>query len=167
MSGTLLNSVLRDLDPQFEEHVFITNTVRCRPPDNREPFPVEVKKCAPLFLETVSLVSPSIILALGNTAARMLSGLQVANISRLREESQSGLFFAGIPLRFAFHPAYIRRNYSLLGVFQKDLREALAHANVEKRAPQAEQEDGGQATAGALGCHAPGQDDPGAKPDDE
>lgn len=99
-SGQLLTKMLLALNLNRED-VYITNVVKCRPPENRNPRKEEVASCAPFLLEQIRLVQPTAILALGTFAAQTL--LQSDEpIMRLRGKSYT---YAGRPLIVTLHPA--------------------------------------------------------------
>lgn len=97
--------------------VFITNTVKCRPPQNRNPQPDELAACAPVLMRQVELVQPRLVLALGRFAAQQLLGSDEP-IGRLRGRvhrwrppgAPSGVGLPDIPLVVSYHPAYLLRN---------------------------------------------------------
>lgn len=76
-SGDILDEVLRDngLD---RTDVRITNTVRCRPPDNRDPTAAEVENCRPYLVAEIERVNPAVIVTLGKVASENLLGEPVA-----------------------------------------------------------------------------------------
>ena len=88
------------------ESVYITNVVKCRPPNNRDPQDDEIEKCSAFLERQISIIKPSVIISLGRVSSQRLLGTE-APISRLR-----GQFFVynGIPVMPTFHPAYLMRN---------------------------------------------------------
>ncbi|MGR9013667.1 MAG: uracil-DNA glycosylase [Gammaproteobacteria bacterium] len=113
-AGLLLTEMLRaaGLD---REQVFITNIVKCRPPDNREPEPTEIETCKAYLLRQQALIKPKIILALGHVAAQTLLSTDEP-IAALRGKIHA---LNDTPVVVTYHPAYLLR--SLL-----DKREAWA-----------------------------------------
>ena len=86
--------------------VYIANTLKCRPPGNRNPEPVELQTCAPYLVRQVALVQPQIILAMGRFAVQSL--LQTTEpIGKLRGRVHS---YQGVPVVVTYHPAYLLRN---------------------------------------------------------
>ncbi len=63
-SGKLLDELLSNV-PLSREDVFITNVVKCRPPDNRDPLPVEVVACRPYLERQIELLNPRVVVTLG------------------------------------------------------------------------------------------------------
>lgn len=103
-------------NPRAVSGVFITNTVKCRPPQNRNPQPEELEACAPVLWRQIDLVRPSLILAMGRFAAQELLGSQDP-IGRLRGRvhrlvARQGLApdVSPIPVVVTYHPAYLLRN---------------------------------------------------------
>ncbi len=86
--------------------VYIANTLKCRPPGNRNPDPLELQTCAPYLMRQVALVQPRIILAMGRFAVQSL--LQTTEpIGKLRGRVHS---YQGVPVVVTYHPAYLLRN---------------------------------------------------------
>jgi len=103
-AGQLLTKMIASIGLSREE-VFITNVLKCRPPGNRPPRPLEIENCSPYLSEQISLIQPKIICALGTTAAQSLLRIS-APISALRGRLHD---FMGIPVLCTFHPAYLLR----------------------------------------------------------
>jgi len=112
-SGRLLDPMLAALglardgsDPA--RSVFIANTLKCRPPRNRNPEPAEIAQCLPYLERQVALVAPRIILALGKFAAHALLGLaDDTPVGRLRGHVHR---WRGVPLVVTYHPSYLLRS---------------------------------------------------------
>ncbi len=110
-AGQLLDAMLRALkltreDAPPERQVYIANTLKCRPPRNRNPSPEELALCEPYLLRQVQLVNPRVILAMGRFAVQSLLRTDDA-IGRLRGRVHT---FEGRPLIVTYHPAYLLRN---------------------------------------------------------
>ena len=110
-AGKLLDNMLRAIGqgraPEApERQVFIANTLKCRPPRNRNPEPEEMARCEPFLARQIALVQPRIILAMGRFAVQSLLRSNEA-IGRLRGRVHD---FNGIPLIVTYHPAYLLRN---------------------------------------------------------
>jgi DNA polymerase len=106
-AGQLLTQILSSVDISRED-VFITNVVKCRPPENRAPTPEEMMACSPHLETQLALLSPHIVICLGNTPMRWLLKTS-EGITSLR-----GKWFPwrGIQLLPMFHPSYLLRNDS-------------------------------------------------------
>ncbi len=124
-AGQMLTNMLERAVKLPRPLVFITNVVKCRPPNNRDPQPDEVAACRPYLDRQMALVNPSLVLLLGKVAAHNLLRTQ-APISRLRGRTfrEGGREY--IP---TFHPAYLLRNQADKALVNADLikvRERLA-----------------------------------------
>ena len=86
--------------------VFIANTLKCRPPRNRNPEPDEMARCEPFLKRQVALVQPRLILLMGRFAVKQLLKSDDA-IGRLRGRVHR---YEGIPVIVTYHPAYLLRN---------------------------------------------------------
>ena len=110
-AGQLLDNMLSALGLTRGEagpaaQVFIANTLKCRPPGNRNPEPAELAQCEPFLLRQVALVQPKIILAMGRFAVQSLLR-STEPVGRLRGRVHR---FGGVPLVVTYHPAYLLRN---------------------------------------------------------
>ena len=86
--------------------VFIANTLKCRPPRNRNPEPDEMARCEPFLQRQVALVQPKLILLMGRFAVKQLLKSDEA-IGKLRGRVHR---YEGIPVVVTYHPAYLLRN---------------------------------------------------------
>jgi uracil-DNA glycosylase family 4 len=105
-AGQLLTKIIEAINLRRED-VYIANVIKCRPPGNRNPDPIEVETCSPFLLRQIQTVRPRVIVALGTFAAQMLLGTDTP-ISRLRGRAHD--FRDGIKLMPTFHPAYLLRS---------------------------------------------------------
>jgi uracil-DNA glycosylase family 4 len=104
-AGTLLDSILEAIDVP-RSSVYITNIVKCRPPQNRKPLPDEMAACLPYLHRQLDLIRPRVILALGGTAGEALLGAR-KSLGELRGKVHT---YNGIPLVVTYHPAALLRN---------------------------------------------------------
>lgn len=107
-SGQLLDKILEAAGIP-RQSIYIANIVKCRPPGNRVPEPLEAKTCTSLWLlKQIQLIKPQIIIPLGATALEFFAGEKLP-ITKVR-----GKFFEwqGIQIFPMFHPAYLLRNPS-------------------------------------------------------
>ncbi len=104
-AGQLLTKIIAAMGYTREE-VYITNILKCRPPQNRTPLPDEIVNCLPYVLSQIELVRPKVIVALGATALRALLDVQLG-ITKMRGHWYT---FRDIPIMPTFHPAYLLRN---------------------------------------------------------
>lgn len=109
-SGQLLDKILAACGFTRQEHVFISNIVRCRPPGNRVPTDKEVAACIPYLHEQISLVDPKMIIAMGATALKRLIGDDSIKISRVRGRWLRWNSRLVMPV---YHPAALLRNPGL------------------------------------------------------
>lgn len=105
-SGQLLDTYLRTVGLSREENVFIANIVKCRPPQNRDPQPIERETCLPWLREQFRLLQPKIIVCLGRIAAQQL---MQPDFSVTKDH---GKFYdkKGVLFMATFHPAALLRN---------------------------------------------------------
>ena len=88
------------------EKSFISNVVKCRPPENRDPLPEEVASCIPLLHEQLEQIKPKALLLLGKVPAKSLLGLN-EKMEDLRTKVHS---FRGVPTFITYHPSALLRN---------------------------------------------------------
>jgi DNA polymerase len=104
-AGQLLDKMLEAIECP-RETVYIANIVKCRPPGNRKPLPEEAAACLPYLHRQIALVKPTVLLALGGTAAEHLLGVK-RSLGDLRNQVHR---YAGTPLIVTYHPAALLRN---------------------------------------------------------
>jgi uracil-DNA glycosylase family 4 len=104
-AGDLLNDILAAIACP-RETVYITNVVKCRPPENRKPAADEAEACLPYLHRQLAMIRPKVILAMGSTAAEALLKVK-APLSALRTKVHD---WRGIPLVVTYHPAALLRN---------------------------------------------------------
>ena len=113
VSGQLLDQMLAALGltraaegAPPERQVYIANTLKCRPPRNRNPEPAELAQCEPFLVRQIELLKPRIILAMGRFAVQTLLRSSEP-IGRLRGRVHR---YHGVPLVVTYHPAYLLRS---------------------------------------------------------
>ncbi|MDN3921379.1 uracil-DNA glycosylase [Roseateles violae] len=131
-AGKLLDSMLRALglgrgEGPAEQQVYIANTLKCRPPRNRNPEPQELAQCEPYLDRQIALIQPRIILAMGRFAVQSLLRSSEP-IGRLRGRVHE---YQGVPLIVTYHPAYLLRNLADKARAWEDL--CLARATLQAR----------------------------------
>jgi len=122
-AGQLLTKIIESIGLKRSE-VYICNILKCRPPDNRAPYPSEILACEPYLKRQIDIIRPKIICALGKFAAQILLKTQVS-ITQLRGKFYD---YEGIKLIPTFHPAYLLRNPAdkrLVWEDMKKIRQAL------------------------------------------
>ena len=88
------------------DSVYICNTLKCRPPNNRNPLPDELESCSRFLHGQIDAIKPRVLIAVGKFAAQALLQSEEA-IGRLRGRIHS---YRGIPLIVTYHPAYLLRS---------------------------------------------------------
>ncbi len=104
-AGQLLTKIIEAMTFRREE-VYITNVVKCRPPENRTPRPEEIEKCAPYLETQIRAIKPKVIVALGKVAADFFIPLRLG----MTELRGNFFFYQNIPVMPTFHPSYVLRN---------------------------------------------------------
>lgn len=112
-AGQLLDQMLAAIGRARGDGVYITNIVKCRPPNNRDPQPQEIASCVPYLQRQLELISPRLILAVGRVAAQTLLA-SAETIGRLRGKVHrlpgAAPVDGGLPLVVTYHPAYLLRS---------------------------------------------------------
>jgi uracil-DNA glycosylase family 4 len=116
-AGQLLNNMIQAMGLKREQ-VYIANIVKCRPPANRVPEPVEANTCDQFLLQQIDVVQPQVIVALGSTAATYLLGMK-RSLAALRGRWHS---CRGAKLAVTYHPAFLLRDPAMKGEAWKDLQ---------------------------------------------
>jgi len=104
-AGQLLTRIIEAMGLTRKD-VYICNVIKCRPPENRDPLPLEIEMCEPYLEEQLNVIKPRAICALGSFASQTLLKSEV-RISRLRGQFRD---YKGIPLMPTYHPSFLLRN---------------------------------------------------------
>lgn len=120
-AGELLTDIIVKGMKLRREDVYICNVLKCRPPENRDPSPVERDACEPFLVRQLELVKPKVICALGGHAAKTLLKTDEPT-GRLRGRWH---FYHGIPLRVTYHPAYLLRSPGEKRKAWEDIQEVM------------------------------------------
>ena len=107
-AGKMLDTALSSVDIDPLEDCYITNIVKCRPPNNRKPSAVESEACMPWLNEQINLLKPKIIILAGSTAVQSFLGINEP-ISKIRGQWIEKDNIKYMPI---FHPSYLLRNPS-------------------------------------------------------
>ena len=107
-SGELLTKMIENVLHLKRDDVYITNIVKCRPPNNRIPTPTEAHTCHPYLLKQIEIIKPKLIVTLGATAYHYLTG-EETSISKIRGTLHRQNGYTLIP---TYHPSYLLRNPS-------------------------------------------------------
>lgn len=117
-AGILLDKMLGAIGLSRTTNCFIANVVKCRPPQNRDPFPEEQEACFSFLEAQIKILKPKMILCMGRISAHKMLNSEEA-IGKLR-----GQFFefSGIPLMATYHPSALLRNQDLKRPAWEDLK---------------------------------------------
>jgi uracil-DNA glycosylase len=125
-AGQLLNNMIQAMGLKREQ-VYIANIVKCRPPANRVPEPVEANTCDQFLLQQIDVVQPQVVVALGATAAMYLLGVK-QSLSSLRGRWHS---CRGAKLAVTYHPAFLLRDPRQKSEAWKDLQMVMAEMGLK------------------------------------
>ena len=121
-AGKLLDTLLARIGLGRSD-VYITNVLKCRPPQNRDPMPNEVESCSPYLARQLSMIKPKVVLILGRHALeRLLPGQ--GSISRIHGSMVRRGDVAYVPL---FHPAAALHNGALVADLEHDFDRVKAY----------------------------------------
>jgi uracil-DNA glycosylase len=142
-AGKLLETLLVEIGLQRSE-VFIANVLKCRPPGNRDPQPVEIENCQEYLLRQVELIQPTVICSLGNFSTKLLRG-DPTGITRLHGQPEVlELGRRAVRLYPIFHPAAALYTPRMLETLREDfsrLPELLSQGAPEQPAQVGELPD--------------------------
>ena len=121
VAGKKLSAALEDAGISREE-VYITNIVKCRPPNNRVPTTIERNTCQDYLKQEISIIKPKIICILGNTAFNsLLGGSEITKFRGKLVRKEEQLYFLTV------HPAATIYNQELIKVLKKDIKKLFAN----------------------------------------
>ncbi len=121
-AGKLLDTLLARIGLGRSD-VYITNVLKCRPPQNRDPMPNEAESCSPYLARQLALIKPKVVLILGRHALeRLLPGQ--GSISRIHGSLVRRGDVAYVPL---FHPAAALHNGALVADLERDFDRVKAY----------------------------------------
>lgn len=142
-AGQLLNKLLEDINIKRSE-VFITNVVKCRPPNNRDPKDDEIRACSVYTDSLISLIRPKVIVTLGNHAGRyifeFLGNRRWLGISKIRGKVYEVNLRLDLRVKVipTYHPAAALYNPQLREALESDFKlivKALSEVRGEGRRP--------------------------------
>ena len=111
-AGQLLDKIFASVGLTRENDVYICNTIKCRPPENRNPLPEEKEACWEYLKAQIDIIQPKIILLCGNVAVQSILG-NIGGITKIRGKWFNGSEIVhGAKLMPIFHPSYLLRNDS-------------------------------------------------------
>lgn len=105
-SGKLLDAMLKCIDLDRKENIYIANIVKCRPPKNRDPLPQEQDVCIHWLRHQVRLIKPKVIVCLGRIAAQKL----ISPDFKVTKQHGELIEKNGYLMMGTFHPAALLRN---------------------------------------------------------
>ncbi len=115
-AGHFLDEMIASIGLNRSE-VYITNVVKCRPPDNRDPLPDEINHCRRYLNEQISLISPKIIVTLGRYSMGLFfPGKTISNIHGTHISHNGIIYFA------MYHPAAALHQGGLRAVIKNDMQ---------------------------------------------
>lgn len=117
MAGKILTGLLEKIG-MTREDVFITNVVKCRPPENRNPAKEEIQACIPHLWKQIELIQPKLVATLGNFAAHVVLGRKVA-ITQVRGQHFRINNFIVFPM---LHPAATLHQGNLRPALEEDFQ---------------------------------------------
>ena len=118
-AGKRLNEILLDAGIHRDD-VYITNIVKCRPPNNRAPTKNEEKACLDYINEEISIINPKVVCVMGNTAFNtLLEGKEITKNHGSFIEKDGRTYFV------TFHPAAMIYNKKLDAVFKNDIKKLV------------------------------------------
>lgn len=121
-AGQLLDKMLASINLSRETNCFIANVVKCRPPNNRDPYPEETAACADFLERQIAILKPKFILAAGRVAAQTLlkTTEPIGKLRGVFKELRSGS--GAYPFLATYHPAALLRNEGLKRPAWEDLK---------------------------------------------
>lgn len=122
-AGELLTKYLNEINLSRKD-IFITNIIKCRPPDNRDPNDEEIESCSPYLEEQIKIIDPKVIVTLGRHSLATL----LNRIVKITKERGTIIDYNGRLLLPMLHPAAVLRNSGLDAYMREDfikLREVL------------------------------------------
>lgn len=108
-AGQLLDKIFESVGLSRQKDIYICNTLKCRPPNNRDPLPEEKEACRAFLDAQIEILKPRIILLCGKVALSSLLNTSIG-ITKVRGKWFDGPF--GSKMMPIFHPSYLLRNDS-------------------------------------------------------
>jgi uracil-DNA glycosylase len=118
-AGKLLDKLLGGIGLTRAD-VYVANTLKCRPPGNRDPLPEEKHRCEPWLFKQIELIRPKVIATLGNHATKQLTGKETG-ITRVHGQPQPAVYGSVTVTIFPiYHPAAALYTPAMLKVLEED-----------------------------------------------
>ena len=136
-AGQFLDRLLASINLDRKQ-VYIANVIKCRPPDNRDPLPVEIQNCCPWLDGQIALINPKMIVTLGrHSMARYFPGKSISKIHGTAVKRDNVVYYA------MYHPAAALHQQSLKQAIEADMLkipQLLAETkNVQEEKPKPQQ----------------------------
>jgi len=116
-AGRLLTKMINTLGIERQD-VYITNIVKCRPPENRNPTPAEISCCMPILKQQIELVNPKLIVTLGNIPSKTL----IPELPGITKAHGRIIQYENWTMLPTFHPSYLLRNRSAMPLAWDDFK---------------------------------------------
>ena len=116
-AGKLLTKMINSIGIERQD-VYITNIVKCRPPQNRNPLDTEISSCSPILKKQIEIINPKLIVTLGNFPAKTL----IPNIPGITRIHGKIFQFENRTMLPTFHPSYLLRNRSSMELAWEDFK---------------------------------------------
>jgi len=127
-AGELLTKMIGAMGYSRDD-VYIANIIKCRPPDNRDPSPDEIRACEPFVLRQIDSVQPEVIVTLGRIA---LQAMTKKKLSIMRTRG-SWIEVRGVPTMPTLHPAFLLRKPEFKREAWSDLQQVMGRLGLEGR----------------------------------
>jgi uracil-DNA glycosylase len=125
-AGQLLTDIIKAMKLTRDD-VYITNVVKCRPPDNRNPEPDELESCRPYIRRQIALIKPRVIVTLGKFALQSL----LERSYSITAARGNWLEYEGIKVMPTFHPAYLLRTPAAKKEVWQDMKKVMAELGIQ------------------------------------
>ena len=116
-AGKLLTKMINSIGIERKD-VYITNIVKCRPPQNRNPFEIEISRCSPILKQQIEIINPKLIVTLGNFPAKTL----IPDIQGITKIHGKVFQYGNWKILPTFHPSYLLRNRSSMSLAWQDFK---------------------------------------------
>ena len=130
-AGKLLNELLHELGID-RSSLYITNVVKCRPPNNRDPSEEEINACKPYLIRQIAAIRPRKIITLGKHSTRVIlgfNGLSISELTKVRGKVfKVNIAGVNVDVYPTYHPAAALYNPSMRNLIKEDLAKAF-HVN--------------------------------------
>ena len=125
-AGKLLTSLIQEVLGVSRADVYITNILKCRPPNNRDPLPSEVEACTPYLDKQINVIKPKVVVTLGRHSTKYILsklGVKITGIMKVRGKVFEGEIF-GLKIKVlpTYHPAAALYNPKLKNFLTQDFK---------------------------------------------